>query len=190
MQHSCGNWVSPLTIYIQQSPDHTKTASQPLLDIDFLIDSGATFNVLNNDTWNEIKDCQKLPLKASTFVLSAAYKSKLQSYGTIKLILYPDVIDNRTLRNTSFTLTFQVSKTKFNILGPPFLEKYMDLIKCSSHSIEIKHNHETKSLKYYDSSIKSPQQCSQFFPVVVDRSLHSQPFEHRTLTFSLSSYEC
>ena len=40
-------WVLPLTIYTQQTFDHTKTVSPPHLQIDFLVDSGATLNVLN-----------------------------------------------------------------------------------------------------------------------------------------------
>ena len=32
------------------------TVSQPNLEIDFLIDSGATINILNNDTWKEFKN--------------------------------------------------------------------------------------------------------------------------------------
>ena len=81
----------PLTIYTQQTPDHTKTVSPPRLEINFLLDSGAVLNVLNNDAWNEIREHHKLQLKTSTFVLSAAMNSKLQSNGTEKLTLYPDV---------------------------------------------------------------------------------------------------
>ena len=79
-------WVLPLTIYTQQTPDHTKTISPPHLEID----SGASLNVLKNDTWNKIKEYHKSQLKASPFVLSAANNSRLQSNCTIKLTLYPD----------------------------------------------------------------------------------------------------
>ena len=103
-----------------------------------------------------MKNTTKIPLKASTFVFSAAYNSKLQLNGTVNLTLYPDVTGNRTLRNTSFILTFHVSNTKFNILETPFLEKYIDSIKCSSHTLMIKQNHELQSLKFYYSSIRSP----------------------------------
>ena len=112
----------PLTIYTLQSPDHTKTVSPPKLETDFLLDSGATLCLLNNDTWIGIKEYHKLQLNASIFVLSTAKNSILQSNGTIKLTLYPDVTENITLRNTSFTLTFHVSNTKFNILGTLLLE--------------------------------------------------------------------
>ena len=70
-------WVLPHTIYKQQTLDYRKTVSPPHLEIDFLLDSGATLIVLNNDTWNEIKEYHKLQLKASTFVLSAANYNRM-----------------------------------------------------------------------------------------------------------------
>ena len=129
-------------MYTPQTPDPKRTISPPHLEIDFLLDSGATLNILNNETWNEIKEYHKLQLKASTFVLSAANNLKLQSNGTVKLNLYPDATEKKTLRNTFFTLTFHVTNTKFNIIGTSFIEKYEDSIKCSSHTLDIKNNHE------------------------------------------------
>ena len=126
----------------------------------------------------------------STFIPSAADNSKLQSNGTIKLTLHSDLTESRTLRNTSFILTFHVSNSKFNILETPFLEKYVDLTKCSSHTLEIKQSQEMKSLKFYDSSTKSPPYYTRLFPVFGDQSLYFQPFEHRILTYSLTAYDC
>ena len=134
-----------------------------------------------------IQKFKKLLLKASTFVLSAANNSKLQSGGTVKLTPYPDVTENRSLRNT-FTLPFHFSKKNFSILGTLFLEKYFDSMKFSSHKLQTKHNHELKSLKFYYSSIKSPPYNSRLFPVIGAKSLYCQPFERRNLT--LTAYEC
>ena len=39
-----------------------------------------------------------------------------------------------------------------------------------------------KSLKFYDSSVKSPQYYTQLHPVIADHSLYFQLFEHRNLT--------
>ena len=148
--------VLPLTMYTPQTPDPKRTISPTPLEIDFLLDSGATLNILNNETWNEIKEYHKLQLKASTFVLSAANYSKLQSNGTVKLNLYPDVTESKTLRNTFFTLTFHVTNTKINTLGTPFLEKYVDSIKCSSHTLDMKNNHESKPLNFRIPQLNHP----------------------------------
>ena len=139
---------------------------------------------------NEIKEYHKLHLKASRFVLSAANISQLQSNGTIKLTLFPYVSESITLKNTSFTLTFHVSNTRFNILGTLFLEKYVDPIKCSSHTLEINDNNATQSLKFSDSSIKPPPCYSRLYPVIGNHSLCFKPSEHKILTYSLNAYEC
>ena len=77
-------WVLPLTLYTKQTLDHTETISPPHLEIDFIIESGAPLNVLNNDSRNEIKEYHKLQLKELSFVLSSANNSRLQSNGTVK----------------------------------------------------------------------------------------------------------
>ena len=90
-------WVLPLTICTQQTLDYRKTFSPAHIENDFFLVSGATLKVLINDTWNETKENHKLQIKTLTFVLSTANNSKLQSNGTMMLILYPDVTENRTL---------------------------------------------------------------------------------------------
>ena len=182
--------ITTYNVHTPQTPDPKRTISPPHLEIDFLMFSGAILNILKNDTWNEIKEYHKLQLNASTFVLSAANNSKLQSNGTVKLKLYPDVTESTTLRNTSFTITFHVTNTKFIILGTRFLEKNVDSIKCSSHNLEMKDSNESKSLNFYDSSLKPPPFYSRLLPVIGEKPLYLQPVEHRNLKYSLTAYEC
>ena len=78
-------WCNHLQSLHNRPPDtRTHKFSHHFWKLIFLIDSEALLKVLNNDTWNEIKEYHKLELKASTFVLSAANKSKLQSSGNGK----------------------------------------------------------------------------------------------------------
>ena len=138
----------------------------------------------------KFEEYHKLQLKASTFVLSTANNSKLQSKGTVNFTLYPYLTESRTLKNTSFTLTFHVSNTKLNILDTLFLEKYVDTVKCSSHTLEMKNINDMKSLRFYGSSIKPPPYYSRLFPVIGDNSIYFKPSEHLILTYSLTAYEC
>ena len=46
-------WILPMYQCNKCEQDFTK--QKPILEIDFLLDSGATLNLLNEDTWNEIK---------------------------------------------------------------------------------------------------------------------------------------
>ena len=41
----------PLRLYTKESSDQTGTISPPHIEIDFLMDSGATLTVLNYDAW-------------------------------------------------------------------------------------------------------------------------------------------
>ena len=81
------------------------------LKLTFFIDSGAILNALNNETWNDIREFYKLQLRHQ-HLISQQQNSKLHSKATVKLTLYPDVIENRTSRNIIFTLNFHVSNTK------------------------------------------------------------------------------
>ena len=82
-------WLLLLTIYTQQTVDQTRTISPTHIEIDFLIDPGATFNVLNMELGTTLKN-HNILLKTSTFVLSAAMKTNLKSRGTVQLDFYPD----------------------------------------------------------------------------------------------------
>ena len=46
-------WILPMYQCNKLEQDFTK--QKPILEINFLLDSGATLNLLNEDTWNEIK---------------------------------------------------------------------------------------------------------------------------------------
>ena len=46
-------WILPMYQCNKIEKDFTK--QKPVWGIDFLLDSGATLNLLNEDTWNEIK---------------------------------------------------------------------------------------------------------------------------------------
>ena len=49
------------------------TKQKPILEIDFLLDSGATLNLLSEDTWNELKyNNHHLQLTKSVRALTAA----------------------------------------------------------------------------------------------------------------------
>ena len=67
------------------------TKQKPILEIDFLLDSGATLNHQNENNWNELKDNNThLKLTKSTRTLTAANNTKIQSLGTKNLNLTPE----------------------------------------------------------------------------------------------------
>ena len=58
-------WILPM--YQCNKLEHDFIKQKTILEIDFLLDSVATLNLLNEDTWNEIKSTtQKYNLKKLT----------------------------------------------------------------------------------------------------------------------------
>ena len=80
-----------------------------------------------------------------------------------------------------------MSNTLFNILGTPFFEKYVESIRGSSHTLEIKHNFETKSVNFFESSTKSKHYYSRLFPVIGDHALSFQSLNYRILIYFLAA---
>ena len=71
------------------------TKQKPILEIDFVLDSGATLNLLNEDTWNELKyNNPHLQLTKSVRTLTAANNTKIETLGTITLNVTPVRISN------------------------------------------------------------------------------------------------
>ena len=81
---------------------------KPILEIDFLLDSGATLNLLNEDTWNELKNnIPHLQLSKSVRTLTAANNTKIKTLGTINLNVTSERISNsRSNPHPIFTIFF------------------------------------------------------------------------------------
>ena len=99
----------------------------PDLEIDFLIDSGAESNIINIPTWNEIKILHpKLVTLKTTSKLATAQGSTMTNYGKIQLFLVPTrTMEQKKLLNKPFKQTFQITYIKHNIIGKPFITKYI-----------------------------------------------------------------
>ena len=64
--------------------DFTKQKS--LLEIDFLLDSRTTINLIHEDTWNEIKNNNPgIYLKKANKTLTAANNTNIETNGTVTL---------------------------------------------------------------------------------------------------------
>ena len=101
------------------------TKQKPILEIDFLLDSGATLNLLNEDTWNEIKyNNPKIHLEKANKTLTAANNTTIEAFGKVTLTLTPDRIsNNRNKPKIKFYIHFYITQCNHNILGTPFFKE-------------------------------------------------------------------
>ena len=64
------------------------TKQKPMLEIDFLLDSGATLNQLNGCSWNKIKyNNQDIYLEKANKIFTSAKNTTMKTVGTVKLSL-------------------------------------------------------------------------------------------------------
>ena len=112
----------------------------PDLEIDFLIDSGAESNIINIPTWKEIKILypQLIPFK-TTSRLATAQGSILTNYGKIQLFLVPTrTMEQNKLMSKPFKQIFHITDIKHNIIGTPFITKYIPTINFLNSKVHIK----------------------------------------------------
>ena len=129
-------WTIPLLL---ESP-RSNEFQPPDLEIDFLIDSGAESNIIDNPTWNEIKTLHPnlTPLETSK-KLTKSQGSTLVNYGKIQLFLVPTrTMEQNKILNKPFKQTFHFTDIKHNIIGIPFISKYIPTINILNSKIHIK----------------------------------------------------
>ena len=118
------------------------TKQKPILENDFLLDSGATLNLLNEDTWNEIKyNNPDIQLEKANKTLTAANNTTIQTFGTVTLNLTPERTSNsRNELQQNFNIYFCITQCNHNILGTPFFKEYIETINMNTNKLTINTN--------------------------------------------------
>ena len=113
------------------------TKQKPLLEIDFLLDSGATLNLLNEDTWNEIKyNNPEIRLEQANKTLTAENNTTIETIGTVTLNLTPERKSNgRNKLQKTFSIYFYLTQCNHNILGTPFFKEYIETRKGNTNKL-------------------------------------------------------
>ena len=147
-------WTIP---FLLESP-RSKEFQPPDLEIDFLIDSGAPKTLHPKLT----------PLETSS-KLATAQGSTLINYGKIQLFLLPTrTMEQNKILTKPFKQIFHITDIKHNIIGIPFISKYIPTINILNSKILIKDKYtKTKdtSLTFFQRLNKQPPFFSKFYPI-------------------------
>ena len=179
-------WTIP---FLLESP-RNKEFQPPDLEIDFLIDSGAESNIINIPTWNEIKTLHpKLTPLDTSSKLATAQGSTLINYGKIQLFLLPTrTMEQSKILNKPFKQIFHITDIKYNIIGIPFISKYIPTINILNSKILIKDKYtKTKetSLTFFQRLNKQPPFFSKFYPIYNQQRKHLKPLSGNIYNFSI-----
>ena len=133
-------WILPMYQCKKFEQDFTK--QKPILEIDSLLDSGATLNLLNEDTWNKIKyNNPEIHLEKENKKLTAANNTTIETFGTVTLTLTPDRIsNNRNKPQNNFHIHFYVTQCNHDILGTPFFKEYIETINANTNRLTLNTN--------------------------------------------------
>ena len=183
-------WILPMYQYQKFEQDFTK--QKPMLEIDFLLDSGATLNLLNEDTWNEIKyNNPEMILDKASKTLTAANNTKIDTFGTVTLNLTPDRIsNNRNKPQNNFCIHFYVTQCNHNILGTPFFKEYIETINVNTNKLTLNTNTNLDNdIKFYMNSTKSYPYYSRLYTIINRGTIYIEPNQQKSITFPIPIFE-
>ena len=166
------------------------TKQKPILEIDFLLDSGATLNLLNEDTWNEIKyKNPEIHLERANKTLSAANNTTIETFGTMTLNLTPDRIsNNRNKIQHNFNIHFYITQCNHNILGTPFFKEYRNN-KCKYEQINKQKYNLDNDITFFMNSTKGYPYYSRLYPVYNKESIYLEKEHHECITFPIPIFK-
>ena len=164
------------------------TKQKPVSEIGFLLDSGATFNLLNEDTWNEIKyNNPDIHLKRANKTLTAANNTTKEAFGTITLNLTPDRIsNNRNKIQHNFKIHFYVTQCNHNTLGTPFFKEYIETVNVNTNKLTINTNTILDNdITFFMNSTKGYPYYSRLYPIYNKESIYLEKEQHRCKVFPI-----
>ena len=142
-----------------------------------MIDSGAESNLLLIFT-SKFLHPKLIPLKTGG-KLATAQGSTLTNYGKIHFFLVPTkTMEQNKLLNKAFKQSFHIIDKKHNIIGIPFITKYIPTINILDSKFNIKDNYtrmHNTALTFFQRVNKQPPFFSKFYPIYNKERKHLEP---------------
>ena len=164
------------------------TRQRPILENDFLLDSRATLNLLNEDTWNEIKyNNPDVRLEQANKTLTAANNTTIEKFGTGTLNLKPDKTSNsRNKPQHNFSIHFYVTQCNHIILGTPFFKEYIETINVNTNRLTINTNTIIDNdIIFFMNSTKGYPYYSRLYPIFNKEPVYLERDQHKCITFPI-----
>ena len=183
-------WILPMYQCNKFEQDFNK--QKPILETNFLLDSGATLNLLNEDTWNEIKyNNPEIQLEKANKTLTAANNTTIETYGTVKLPLTPDRIsNNRNKPQNSLNIHFYVTQCNHNILGTPFFKEYIETINVNTNRLTLNTNTILDNdIIFYMNSTKGYPYYSRLYPTFNRETIYIEQNQNKSITFPIPIFK-
>ena len=183
-------WILPMYQCNKIEQDFTK--QRPILEIDILLDSGATLNLFNEDTWNKIKyNNPDIRLEQANKTLTAANNTTIETFGTVTLNLTPDrTSNNRNKPQHSFNILFYGTQCNHKILGTPLFKEYIVTIIVNTNKLTINTNTIINNdITFFMNSTKGYPYYSRLYPIFNKEPIFFEQHQHKCITFPIPIFK-
>ena len=154
------------------------TKQKPILEIHFLLVLGATPNLLNEDTWNELKyNNLHLKLTKSIRTLTAANNTKIETLGTKNLNGTPErIFNSRSNPHPILNIFFYVTQCNHNIHGTNFFTEYIEAINVNTIKLTINLSTDIDNeIHFFQNTTKEYPYYSRIYPVYNKEAQYFKP---------------
>ena len=168
------------------------TKQKPIPEIKFILDSGATLNLLNEETWNEIKyNSPEIQLEKANKTLTAANNTPIEIFGTVTLNLTPEQTSNsRKKLQQNFNIYFYITQCNHNILGTPFFKEYIETINVKTNKLTININtFIDNDITFFTNRTKGYPYYSRLYPIFNRETVYFEKNQHKCITFPISIFK-
>ena len=161
------------------------------MEISFLLDTGASISVLNLPTFyviakqlnlNVPKDIENKRAKT----LTVANQTEVPIIHYISMTCFTEV----NHQNRSFNIEFAVANIKYNILGAPFFERYIQNIDFKQNIMTFKEQHPKLPIntKFSTFTEKDYPYISYIYTIKCKEPIHFKPRSGKTIHFPIKNY--
>ena len=179
-------WILPM--YQCTKLEQYFTKQKPILEIDFLLDSGATLNLLIEDARNEIKyNNPEIHLEKANKTLIAPNNTKIETIGTVTLNLTPKRLTNgRNKPQQPFIIYFYVTQCNHNILGTPVFKEHIETINVNTNKLTINTNTiMDNNFTFFMNTTKGYPYYSRIYPIFNNEPIYFESNHHKRVTFPI-----
>ena len=146
--------------------------------------------MINIPSWNEIKTLHPNLIHMKTASKSATSQdSTLVNYRKIQLFLVATrTMEQNQILNNPFKQTFHITDIKHNIIGIPFITKYISTINILNSKIHIKDKYtrmKMTALTFIQRLNKQPPFFSKFYPIYNQQRKYLKPLSGNVYNFSI-----
>ena len=178
------------SLYLHTPERHNDKDHPSRLEISLLLDSGASILVLNYPT--HLTMAKRLIITCNDKTNHTSKTSTVANQTEVHLLHYITATLNTAIKHTSrqFCIPFAVADIKYNILGTPFFEEYIQNVIIQDFTLQFTHQSKDQpnTTKFFSLLSKDSSYFSFIYRINSKTQIRSNPNYSKIAQFPLQNY--